>query len=164
MIIAIQVQGVARAKAAIQQCKNVLSRISGEFIQGQENIAAPDFNEFRLFMRTALKYGMLREVEAPKAYDPTSGVWIKTRVEPELDIQGQSKRKPTGGTKQQGDGSMLSPKFNHSIAPPVKPHNMVRVDRTGASRLALIAKIEDAGGYDTDYQLDKLRTLRELRA
>lgn len=155
-IIKIDAKGVTKAKKAIENCAAVLKRIEGDLINGQDVPFKPEFSCFRLFLRTGILYGMLREVEAPTKRITTTGVWLKTRVPPQIEVTGTS-------TRPKGDGSNLKPRFNHAIAPPIQRHTMSRVERSGPSRLSLIGRIEDAGGYDAEYQLAKLRIMRELQ-
>jgi hypothetical protein len=147
VIIKIDAKGVTKAKAAIAKCVVVLKRIDSDFVNGQNIPFAPQFSCFRLFLRTATMYGMLREVEAPEPYFTNTGVWLKTRVTPTLEVTGQSTR---------CNGSLMKPKFNHTIEPPVTP----RPERREPSKLSLIGRIEDRGGYDAHRQIERLRELR----
>jgi len=152
-IIKIDTKGVTKAKKAIDNCAAVLARIDGDLINGQAVPFEPEFSCFRLFLRTGLMYGMLREVEAPTKRITTTGVWLKTRIPPQIEVTGVS-------TRQKGDCSNLKPRSE----PPIQRHTMARVERSNPSRLSLIGRIEDAGGYDAEYQLAKLKMMRELRA
>ncbi|WP_157669325.1 hypothetical protein [Chitinibacter sp. GC72] len=49
--------------------------------------------------------------------------------------------------KQQGDGSVLKPKFNHSIEPARDRHQLDHFESYGPSRIEIMRKIEDIGGY-----------------
>ncbi|QZA80215.1 hypothetical protein [Deefgea piscis] len=48
---------------------------------------------------------------------------------------------------KQGNGSVLKPKFNHSISPANEPKNYDLYDRYQPSRLGIMNEIEDKGGY-----------------
>ena len=60
---------------------------------------------------------------------------------------------------KQGNGSVLAPKFNHAISKPEdsKPE-IYRTERVRTSKLPIIGRLEDARAFDTEYQLERLRS------
>lgn len=60
---------------------------------------------------------------------------------------------------KQGNGSVLAPKFNHAIS---KPDNsrpeIYRTERVRTSKLPIIGRNEENRAYDTEYQLERLRS------
>lgn len=58
-----------------------------------------------------------------------------------------------------GDGSVLKPMFNHHISKPdtSKPE-IYRVEPLRGSRMPIINDLEDARAFDTEYQLERLRS------
>lgn len=61
---------------------------------------------------------------------------------------------------KQGNGSVLSPRFNHAISPPKEHVEAFRPERVRTSKLPIIGRNEDCRAYDTEYQLERLRSFK----
>ena len=58
-----------------------------------------------------------------------------------------------------GDGTVLKPKFNHHISKPdTNKLQIYRTEKYSKSKLGTIARLEDAKAFDTEYQLERLRS------
>ena len=152
MIIYRPAHTIETTKEAIARVQRVLDSIQGDELNSKihaKNVKA-EYANFSLFVRAALEFGMLLQVQK-RGQRTNISLFYKTKIPCEI-VEIKRKNPPR---KKQGDGSVLKPMFNHAIA---KPETTTR--RFEKSRLDIMGKLEDIGAYNVK---DKMQRLSELR-
>ena len=153
MIIYRPAHTIATTKEAIARVQRVLDSIQGDELNSKthaQNVKA-EYANFSLFVRAALEFGMLLQVQK-RGHGTNISIFYKTKIPCEIV---EIKRKNPPRKKKQGDGSVLKPMFNHAIA---KPETTTR--RFEKSRLDIMGKLEDIGAYNVEYKMQRLSELR----
>ena len=168
------------AKAALEkqakQVQGIIDTFEGEEVALKHGVAkffSSTGIQWQSFVRMAQEFGMLLSAGNRKKLSGLS-IFMKTNSFPTFQIKQKpvkaiasieapklpAKRKATGGTKKQGDGSAMKPRFNHAITKSVEPSHLAPRDRSGKGKLSLMGQIEDLAGYDVQSKLERLRELR----
>lgn len=162
---------ITNALKSVAKIKAVLDIIEGNEVDSKRHTVAAltQYSEFRTFSSLAVSYGMLICVNPRLGGFGEPTLFFKTNLDP-VFIDTTSKKevkpvkpkgRPTQSEKTQGNGSVVKPKFNYPIAKKGEPNEEIyRKESYGKSKLSLMAKIDDIGGYDQESRLERLRDIR----
>ena len=157
---------VAKTEQAIEKVSAIIGAIQGSEVCCKEHKGHIRglYREWQDFVEAAVSFGMLLPLERERPTAPIK--YWKTGMMPTIKIVEDVRTKPTAKADKkpvQGDGSCLKPRFNHAISAPIDNNKVKEINRLaplGKSRLGLIGKIEDMGGYDQEAKLERLRMMR----
>lgn len=173
MIIEVQARSAYHSIKALERVTAILDEIRGDTfsIGTASGIVLRSKMPWGNFTALTRKLGLVEIVE--ESVGKKSAVYRKTGIVPQIvAIKSESKPKPVKEKvvkeavpkkPKQGDGSVSKPRFNHSIAPPIPRSELKNRDTFGDTRLKLMGRIDDCGGYDTRSKLERIEELRAQR-
>jgi len=173
MIIEVQARSAHHSIKALARVTKILGEIRGDTfsINTASGIVLQSKMPWWTFTALTRKFGLVEVAE--ESAGTKSAVYRKTGIVAEIvTIKNEQKPKPVKEkvvkeakpkNPARGDGSVLNPQFNHSIAPPIPRNDLKHRDTFGVTRLKIMAKIDDCGGYDYQSKLGRLEELRAQR-
>lgn len=145
-----------KTEDTIAKIAAILSEIEGKEVN---SIAHKDkvksvYKNWREFIEKAVEFNMLLPLDRIESTNALQ--YWKTGKVPTVKLVADKRTKVK---PKQGNGSVLAPRFNHGISKPEdsKPE-IYRTERARTSKLPIIGRLEDARAFDTEYQLERLRS------
>lgn len=154
---------VPKTEAAIEKVKAILDSIDDSYVTCSKHNKAVKlhYKNWQDFAEKAVSFGMLLPLDREWPTAPIQ--YYKTGLMPKIKVVDDVRDKPKLREKVKpklGDGSVLKPNFNHQISVTPEKPEIYRPERVRASKLPVIARLEDMGAFDVEAKPERLRSMQ----